>query len=109
MLVSTAVKDQFGIIRFEVDKILGIEAGEFQESLVNLLEKNIKIIIIDLSGVKFVSSWGIGMLMHGLATTKNRGGEFMVAGISEKVAKTFKNLKIFSILDIYPSIEAAMV
>lgn len=109
MKVSSIIKGQFGIVKFEVDKILGIEAREFQESLVNLLEKNIRFIIIDLRGVKFVSSWGIGMLMHGLATTKNRGGEFMVAGISENVSKTFKKLKISSVLDIYPSVEAAMV
>lgn len=109
MKISTTTRDQFGILKFEVDKILGFEAGEFQESIVKLLEKNINLIIIDLREVKYVSSWGIGMLIHGLATTKNRGGEFMVAGISEKVAKTFKKLKIYSVLDIYPSVEAAMV
>ncbi len=109
MKVSTTEKEQFGILKFEIDKILGIEAGEFQESIVKLLDKNIRIIIIDLRRVKFVSSWGIGMLMHGMATTKNRGGEFMVAGLTENVAKTFKKLKISSVLDIYPSVEAAMV
>ena len=62
MKVSTTVKGQFGILKFEVDKIVGIEAREFQESLVSLLEKNIRFVIIDLRGVKFVSSWGIGML-----------------------------------------------
>ena len=108
MKVSTQTRDKFAIIKFEADKILGIEAGEFQENLISLLEKNIKFIIIDLTGVKFVSSWGIGMLMHGLATTKNRGGEFRVAGMNDKVAKTFKNVRIFSVLDIFDSVDSAM-
>lgn len=109
MNISSTIIDQFGVIRFGIDKLQGIEAREFQEHLVILLEKNIKSIIVDLSGVKFVSSWGIGMLMHGLATTKNRGGEFMVASLSDSVASTFKKLKIYTVLDVYPSTEAAMI
>ncbi len=108
MKVSTQNRDKFGIIKFDSDKILGTEAGEFQENLIALLENKIKYIIVDLTGVKFVSSWGIGMLMHGLATTKNRSAEFRIAGMNDKVAKTFKNVKIFSVLDIFDSLESAM-
>ena len=108
MKVSTTIKDNFGIIKFDVDKILGIEAGEFQKSLVNLLDKNIKNIIVDLSRTKFVSSWGIGMLMHGLATTKNRSAEFRFAGMNEVTAGTLKIMKLYPILNIYDSVEAAM-
>jgi anti-sigma B factor antagonist len=108
MKVSTLIKDKFAIIKFEIDQILGYEANEFQEALLNSLEKNIKFIVIDLSAVKYISSWGIGMLIHGLATTRNRGGEFRIAGLADKVLQVFKKVKIDTVLNIYKSVDLAM-
>ena len=108
MKVSSRTVKNVGIIKFEEDKVLGIEAGEFQESLLTLLDNNIKSVVIDLSGVKFLSSWGIGMLMHGLATTTNRGAVYKLASLNSKVIQTLKNVRIYSVLDIHDSVESAM-
>jgi anti-anti-sigma factor len=108
MKVTTQTKDKYAILKFEVDKITGYEAQEFQESLLKSLEKNFNNIIVDLSGVTFISSWGIGMLIHGLTTTKNRGGEFRVSCQSDSILQVFKKVKIDTVLDIYSTLEEAM-
>jgi len=108
MKVSTHIKDRYVILKFENDKITGYEAQEFQESLLNSLEKNFKFIIVDLSAVTFISSWGIGMLIHGFTTTKNRGGEFKVACPADTVLSVFEKVKIDKVLNIYNSLDQAM-
>jgi anti-anti-sigma factor len=108
MKVSTQLKDQYSILKFEVDKITGYEAQEFQESLLHSLEKDFKFIVVDLSGVSFISSWGIGMLIHGLTTTRNRGGEFKIACAAESVLSVFEKVKIDTVLNIYENLEEAM-
>jgi anti-sigma B factor antagonist len=108
MKVSTHIKDRYAILKFEVDKITGYEAQEFQESLLNSLEKDFKLIIVDLSKIKFISSWGIGMLIHGLTTTRNRGGEFKIACAAESVLSVFEKVKIDKVLNIYSTLAEAM-
>ncbi len=108
MKVITVFKDQFAIISFKVDQILGYEVQEFQDAVLNSIDKGTKFIIVDLSGVKYISSWGIGMLIHGLATTKNRGGEFKIACLADKVFEVLQKVKINTVLDIHKSVDSAM-
>jgi anti-anti-sigma factor len=108
MKITTIFKGKYAILKFEIDKITGYEAQEFQESLLNSLEKKCKIIIVDLSAVTFISSWGIGMLIHGLTTTRNRGCEFKVACPADTVLSVFEKVKIDKVLNIYSTLDGAM-
>jgi len=107
MKISLTTADKYAIIKIEVDQVLGYEAQEFQDAILNSLEQNATIIIVDLSEVKFISSWGIGMLIHGLATTTNRGGSFKLVGLAENVMQVFQKVKIDTVLDIYKSVDMA--
>jgi anti-sigma B factor antagonist len=107
MRVSTQVENKYSVIKFEVDQVLGYEAQEFQDALLNSLEQKVNCIIVDLSSVKYISSWGIGMLIHGLATTTNRGGNFKIAGLADKVMQVFHKVKIDTVLNIYKTVELA--
>jgi anti-sigma B factor antagonist len=107
MKITSQISDKISIIKFNIDQILGYEAQEFQDAILDSLDKNATVIIIDLSEVKFISSWGIGMLIHGLATTTNRGGSFKIAGLAENVMQVFQKVKIDTVLDIYQSVDKA--
>ncbi|HSW54886.1 MAG TPA: STAS domain-containing protein [Ignavibacteriaceae bacterium] len=107
MSISSKKEDKFSIIKFDVDQILGYEGQEFQDLVLNSLEQNVNCIIVDLSAVKFISSWGIGMLIHGLATTRNRGSEFKIAGLADNVMQVFQKVKIDTVLSIYKNVDLA--
>jgi len=107
MRLSSNIEDKYSIIRFDVDQVLGYEAQEFQEAVLNSLEQKVTCIIVDLSSVKFISSWGIGMLIHGLATTRNRGRDFKLAGLAENVMQVFQKVKIDTVLSIYKTVDLA--
>lgn len=107
MKITSKILDKHSVIKFDVDQVLGYEAQEFQDVILNSLEQNVNCIIVDLSSVKFISSWGIGMLIHGLATTRNRGGEFKIAGLADNVMQVFQKVKIDTVLSIYNNVDLA--
>ena len=107
MRISSQIADKYSIIKFNVDQVLGYEAQEFQDAVMNSLEQKVNCIIIDLSSVKFISSWGIGMLIHGLATTANRGRDFKISGLAANVLEVFQKVKIDTVLKIYKSVDMA--
>jgi anti-sigma B factor antagonist len=107
MRLSSNIEDKYSVIKFEVDQVLGYEAKEFQDAILDSLDKNVSAIIVDLSSVKFISSWGIGMLIHGLATTKNRGGDYKLSVLADNVMQVFQKVKIDTVLNIYDSVEQA--
>jgi len=107
MKISSQISDKYSIIKFNIDQVLGYEAQEFQDAILDSLDKNVLTIIVDLSSVKFISSWGIGMLIHGLATTTNRGGTFKIVGLADNIMEVFQKVRIDTVLNIYTTIEQA--
>jgi len=107
MRISLHIAEKYSIIKFNVDQVLGYEAQEFQDAVLNSLEHKVKSIIVDLSDVKYISSWGIGMLIHGFATTRNRGGDFKIAGLAANVLEVFQKVKIDTVLNIYNTVDLA--
>jgi anti-sigma B factor antagonist len=107
MKLSLNIENKYSIIKFNIDQILGYEAQEFQDAILDSLDKKASCIIVDLSSVKFISSWGIGMLIHGLATTANRSGSFKVVGLADNVMQVFRKVKIDTVLSIYKTVDQA--
>lgn len=107
MKLSLNIENKYSVIKVNIDQMLGYEAQEFQDAILDSLDKNASSIIVDLSSVKFISSWGIGMLIHGLATTTNRGGTFKIVGLADNVMEVFQKVKIDTVLNIYNTVEQA--
>ena len=51
----------------------------------------------------------IGMLIHGLATTKNSGKEYRIAGLTQNVMDVLKKVKIDKVLNIYNNVNTAKI
>ena len=96
------------VILLEGKMMLGYEANDFHEAIENALDHNKKKIVVDLSNVEFISSWGIGILMYGYTTTTNKGGEFKLAAVSEKISEILKKTKLDTVFTKFDSVEEAL-
>jgi len=108
MKISSQISDKFSIIKFEADQVLGYEAQEFQDAILDSLDKNANCIIVDLSSVKFISSWGIGILIHGYTTATNEGISFKLACVPENIKQTFVKIKIDTIFEQFKTVDEAL-
>lgn len=108
MNVKISETENAVLITLEGEMMLGYEANDFHEAIKSSLEKKKKNVVVDLSEVKFITSWGIGILIHGYTTATNGGTSFKLAAVPEKVKETFSKIKIDSIFKQYDSVEEAL-
>ena len=87
------------IIKLEGKMMLGYEANDFQNSVLDAIEQNRKNIIIDLGEVEFISSWGIGILVYGYTTTIKNEGNFRLARVPKRVEDTLTKVKLDKVFE----------
>jgi len=102
--------EQYGavVITLKGNVMGGPEAQEFHDLLNELLSQNKTNIIIDLGGVKFMNSTGLGMLISGYTSVKNKNGVLKLANATEKINSLLVITKLITIFDNYDSVEKAI-
>ncbi len=108
MKVSIRDEGAAAIIELEGEMMLGHEANDFHEAISGALDYNKKKIIVDMKNVHFISSWGIGILIYGYTTAKNKEIDFVLAAVPGKVEEVFKVTKLDSVFHKYSTVEAAL-
>jgi anti-sigma B factor antagonist len=64
-------------------------------------------VVIDLSGVDFLDSSGLGAVVGIARKKREQGGEVVLACMNDKVRKVFEITQVYKLFDIYDDIEAA--
>lgn len=95
------------IIKMVGKMMLGYSANEFHEAVLNSIEKNKKNIIVDLSEIETITSWGIGILMYGFTTTTNSEGTFKLVAVPDNIKNILKKVKLDEILEQSDTIDDA--
>jgi anti-sigma B factor antagonist len=72
-----------------------------------LLSQGHKRIVFDLSGVTYIDSSGLGMIVYSSASVAAVGGQFALAGAASLPAQLLQVTKLDSIVMLYPSMETA--
>jgi anti-sigma B factor antagonist len=83
-------------------------ASEFKETLLDLVNKGKKNIIVDMSDIKFINSNGIGILVSGYTTVRNGGGELKLVNSSSKVNGVLSITKLNQVFTNYTSLDEAL-
>ena len=77
-------------------------------ALRSAVEQAEKSVVVDLGGVEFIDSSGVGALVAGLKHARQRGGELRIAAAGEQVQMVLQLTNINRILRPYESVEAAL-
>lgn len=96
------------IIEIKGDLVGGQPAEEFQDILKRTLEEGKYNIIIDLSGVKYMNSTGIGILIRGYTTVKTAGGVLKLASLNEKIKGVLSITQLNKVFEIHNSVDEAV-
>lgn len=84
-------------------------AIKIRERADRIIERNhIKHIIFDFTGVDFMDSAGIGVIMGRYKKVIFIGGKIAVASINSAVDRIFRLSGLYKIIDKYDSVEAAL-
>lgn len=97
MEINISDHENYTVIKFTKNSVLGTEGVVFQDSILDTLDKGVNSIVIDMSMVEYITSWGIGMLVHAFTTTTNRNSQFSLSGVSNKVHEILSKVKLDTI------------
>jgi anti-sigma B factor antagonist len=86
----------------------GPDATMMKETLHEMVSHNKKKVVIDLAGVEWMNSTGLGILISSLSTIKTKGGELRLANITEKIESLLTITKLITVFDTHDSVEEAV-
>ncbi len=83
-------------------------ASELENALYDLLKQDAFKIVVDLSGVDYISSAGWGIFIGEIKEIRHRGGDLKLSGMVGDVYEVFQLLEFHSILQAYDTAEEAV-
>ena len=88
------------ILDIEGRIVLGDEIGDLRDAVRALIQQDKKKIILNLAGVDYIDSSGVGELVSSFTTVRNSGGELKLLNLTPKVQDVLHVTKLYTVFDI---------
>lgn len=79
----------------------------FDKKIHPAIEKKAKSVVINMEGVNYISSAGLGVIFSLMKKLKEHGGEIVLCGLQPQIKKVFEVIKALPSSNIFSSIEEA--
>lgn len=85
----------------------GPDHDKFKTAITGFIEGGCKNFILDLSGVPWINSTGLGILISGFTSIKSSGGVMKVCSVKERVLSIFYISQLENVFEVFPTCEEA--
>jgi len=79
---------------------LGEGTSVFRDTVKDLLSKGQKKILLNLGGVNYIDSIGVGELISALTSVRNQGGELKLLHLTKKVRDVLQITKLYTVFHV---------
>lgn len=83
-------------------------APKLREQLVEIVESGQHHIVVDMRGVEFLDSTGLGVLVGGLKRVRQHDGSLRLVCSQERILKIFRITGLTKVFPIHPTLEEAL-
>ena len=104
---TSRIEPDITVLSFAGKIVLGPDSMQIEMLVFELLKKNQKKFIFDLSRVYYVDSTGMGVIASCFTKAAKAGGGLRLAGVSGRVRELFKITRLDSVVGFYPTVLAA--
>jgi anti-sigma B factor antagonist len=108
MNITTTISGDVAVVALKGNLMGGPDASALNGKLHELIDAGSTRVVLDLSGVEFINSSGLGLLIGGASTLKNLGGALKLASASEKILALITITKLTSVFQTYPTVAEAV-
>ena len=92
-------------VRGEVDVYT---APQLREQLIQLVDAGNRNIVVDLEGVEFLDSTGLGVLVGGLKRVRSHDGDLALVCTQRRILKVLEITGLTKVFAIHDSVDAAV-
>jgi anti-sigma B factor antagonist len=85
-----------------------VSASRLRSAVEELVEEGRTRVVVDLEGIGFIDSSGLGMLVAGLKRTRQAGGELRLAAAGEQVRTVLTLTRLERVLRPYDTLDDAL-
>ncbi len=89
-------------------RLTSFETGALRDSISRLLKQGHKDIVLNLSGLQYLDSSGIGELARAYVSVVKQSGQMKVIGLSSRVEEILKVTHLYQVFPEFPDEEAAL-
>jgi anti-sigma B factor antagonist len=95
------------VIELREDNLDASNVREFKDAAQSLMQSHDRV-VLDMSGVKFVDSSGLGVLLSCLRQLNARHGDFRLCNLANTVRALFELMRMHRVFNIQPSRDDAV-
>jgi len=81
---------------------------QFRNEVKALIDQGHKKLVLDLSGLKYMDSSGVGELVSTYTTVTNREGKLHLANVSGKILDLLQITQLLQVFETYDSVDEAV-
>ena len=89
-------------------KLTSLESGALSNSIAQLLKEGRKQILLNLRGLTYLDSSGIGELVRAYMSVIKRNGEMKVVGLTDKAEEILKITKLYQVFQEFQDETSAL-
>jgi len=86
----------------------GPDAALLNDKLHELIEAGKTKVVADLEKVNWMNSSGLGILIGGLTTMRNNGGDLKLANITDRIQSLLMITKLLTVFETFESVDKAV-
>ena len=87
---------------------LGDESNQLRSKIKELLAQGKKRLVLDLGGVSYIDSAGLGTLVAAYTSTRNQGGDIRLASVTAKFGELLNITKLVTIFSVHDNVADAV-
>ncbi len=89
------------ILDLSGDVRIGEGAISLRDSIRNLADQGKKNVLLNLAGVKYMDSTGVGELIANYTTVKRQGGQLKLLNLTDRIQNLLVITKLLTVFDAY--------
>ena len=108
MEYSVSEDNNVVVVKLEGQVLGGPSADKFKADVQSFIEQGKTNMVADLSGVSFMNSSGLGVLIQTLTTLRKEKGDLKLCSAQDRIKSLFKVSKLLSVFDYHDTVEQAV-
>jgi anti-sigma B factor antagonist len=106
--LTTSDDGHVTILTVDGDLVIGESESLFKRTITRLIEEGKVNLLVDLRGVGFLDSSGLGALVRAMTMSQKEGGQAKLLGAGPQVRKLLEMTRLDSVFENYTDMESAV-